>query len=73
MAGQASLPAPWCGPSSPSVHATTREGEGERGGVGVGEVSVCDVCVCVCVCACSSAYFFRAGVFTVQVSSHLAW
>ena len=30
MAGQASLPAPLCGPSSPSVHATTREGEGEK-------------------------------------------
>ena len=34
MADQASLPAPLCGPSDPSVHATTREGEGERGGVG---------------------------------------
>ena len=37
MAGQASLPAPLCGPSSPSVHATAREGEGERGGVGGGD------------------------------------
>ena len=36
MAGQASLSAPLCGPSGPSVHATTREGEGERGGVGGG-------------------------------------
>ena len=36
MAGQASLPAPLCGPSSPSVHATTREEEEEGGGVGGG-------------------------------------
>ena len=33
MAGEACLPAPLCGPSSPSVHATTREGEEERGAV----------------------------------------
>ena len=66
MAGQGSLPALLCGASSPSVHATTREGEAEQGGVGDGEVHVCDVCVCVCVCACSSAYFFRPNIFTVQ-------
>ena len=36
MVGQASLPAPLCGPFSPSVHATTREGEEGRGGVGGG-------------------------------------
>ena len=29
MAGQASLPAPLCGPSSPNVRAAAREGEGE--------------------------------------------
>ena len=29
MAGQASLPALLCGPSSPNMHAATREGEGE--------------------------------------------
>ena len=29
MAGQASLPAPLCGPSSPNAHAAAREGEGE--------------------------------------------
>ena len=45
MAGQASLPAPLCGPSSLSVHATTSEGEGEQGGVGVEEVSDCVLCV----------------------------
>ena len=61
MADQASLPAPLCGPSSPSVHATTREGEGERGGVGGGGgIRFWRVC------ACSSAYFFRPDVFTVQ-------
>ena len=61
MAGQTSLPAPLCGPSSPSVHAATREGEGERGGVGGGGgIRLCRVC------ACSSAYFFRPDVFTVR-------
>ena len=61
MAGQASLRAPLCGPSSPSVHATTREGEGERGGVGGGGgIRLCRVC------ACSSAYFFRPDVFTMR-------
>ena len=64
MAGQASLPAPLCGPSSPSVHATKGEGEGERGGVGRGGgIGLC--CVCVCVCVCSSAYFLHPNVFTV--------
>ena len=29
MAGRASLPAPLCAPSSPNVHAATKEGEGE--------------------------------------------
>ena len=29
MVGQASLPAPLCGPSSPNAHATEREGQGE--------------------------------------------
>ena len=66
MAGQASLPAPLCGPSSSSVHATTREGEGERGGVGGWGRYPFVTCVCVCMCACSSAYFFRPDVFTVQ-------
>ena len=60
MVGEASLPAPLCGPSSPSVHATTREGGGEQGGVGVEEVSNVS-----CVCVCSSANFFRPKVFTV--------
>ena len=71
MAGQASLPAPLCGPSSPSVHATAGEGEGVRGGVGVGGgISLCRVCVCVCVrvCVCASAYFLRPDVFTVRRS-----
>ena len=50
MVGQASLPAPVCGPSTPSVHATTREGEGGREGVeGGGGIHLCRVCVCVCV------------------------
>ena len=49
MAGQASLPAPLCGPSSPSVHAARGEGEGEGEVYGVVEVLVCVVCVCVCV------------------------
>ena len=48
MAGQASLPALVCGPSSPSVHATIGEGEGERGGVGGGG-GISLYCVCVCV------------------------
>ena len=38
MAGQASLPAPFCGPSIPSVHATSRKGEGERGVGGGGGI-----------------------------------
>ena len=60
MAGQASLPAPLCGPSTPSVHATTKEGEGERRGVGGGGgISLS------CVCACSSASFLRPDVFTM--------
>ena len=55
MAGQASVPALLCGPSTPSVHAKM-EGEGERGGVGVGGgISLCRVCVC------SSANFFRTN------------
>ena len=61
MAGQASLPAPLCGPSSPSVHATTGEGEGGRGGVGGGGgINLCRVS------ACSSAYFLRPNVFTMR-------
>ena len=60
MAGQASLPAPLCGPSDPSVHATTGEGEGEQGGVGGGGgISLCRAC------ACSCEYSLRPGVFTV--------
>ena len=31
LAGRASRPAPLCRPSSPNVHAPTREGEGEGG------------------------------------------
>ena len=58
MADQASLPTLLCGPSSPSVHATTWEGEGGRGGVG-GGVSLC------CVCARRSAYFLGRDVFTM--------
>ena len=60
MADQASLPAPLCAPSSPSVHVTTREGEGDRRGVGGGGgIRLCGVC------ACSSAYLFRPDVFTM--------
>ena len=33
MAGQASIPAPLCGPSSASVHVAIGEGEGDKGGV----------------------------------------
>ena len=65
MAGQASLPTPLCVTSGPSVHPTTRKGEGERRGVGGrGGIHFCRLCVCVC--ACSSAYFFRPDAFTVQ-------
>ena len=60
MAGQASLPVPLCGPSSPSVYATTGEGEGERGGVGAGGgIRLCRVCACV------PAFFLCLEVFIV--------
>ena len=47
MAGQTSLPMPFCGPSSPCLHAAKGEGEGEGGGVRAGGgISLCRMCVC---------------------------
>ena len=68
MAGQASLPAPLCGPSSPSLHATTREGEGEQGGVGGGgDIRLC----CVwCVAEPTSSALTSS---TCVTSLHFAW
>ena len=61
LVGPGLPPAPLYGPSSPSVHATTGEGDGERGGVGGGGgIGLCRMCPCV------SAHFLRAHVFPVR-------
>ena len=49
--GHACLPAPSCGPSNPTVHATIGEGEGARGGAGGARgIGLCPMCACKSTC-----------------------